>query len=934
MRGIASVVALLHRLRAERSVVALLFVLVGVTSLAVAAGPRLFNRVSDDGLRAAVAHATAAQRNLQFASVDRFEPGSGDPFAAVEERAASLRGGLPDTVRGLIDQDHYVIDMPRFRIADPPNLRTFITLRQQDGLEGRVALVDGRWPAAIRPATPGPTNAAGSGAADPPRFEAALSTEAASLIGMAIGDTWRANVDPSDPVLANVFPRPVTEVEVTLVGTFAIDDPTDPIWFDDHALEAAAIGGSADDPIAYVTGLFGPDAYADLTDLGIPAAFRWREFVDASRLDAGLLDRLVPELTRLEATYSTAGAVRPGSTIARTGLLDVVGRYLDQRSTSSTALSIAALGPLSVAAGAVGLIGVLVVRRRRPALSLARARGASARQLLAAQAWEGLLIAVPAALAGLAIATVAVPARPSELSALAAFAVAGAAIVLLVAATWPVARRARRELEREDPPSVRLSPRRLVFESLIVALSLAVAWLLRQRGLAATGLSGRATGFDPLLAAAPVLIGVAVAVLTVRLYPLPVRALGWLLARRRDLVPVLGLRSLGRRPTAGYLPLMIVMLTVAIGTFSSVVQVTVERSQVEASWREVGADFRLESPSGHAIAATVDPTSIAGVEGVTAALIDSDLAIEPAPGQRSTWLFEAIDPATYPTVLAGSPVALGMPSWFSRLPTDATPGTPANPVPVVMSTARRTGTADIAVGASFEAVINGRQVTFRLGGVVDTFPGIPAQTPFIVAPYPALVAAAQGSPMGPTAWFVRGPESIGPSLRALAGSGPGAPRVTSRYEAHAALHDAPLVSGVVGGFALALLVAMAYAAAAVASVIVLHAPRRTREIAFLRTLGLSERQALALLVVEQGLPVLLAMGIGLALGVGLAWFLAPGIDLAAFSDPTAPVRLQADPSSLAAVAGLVAAVVIAAIAASTWLGRRLDVAQVLRIGEQ
>ena len=210
-------------------------------------------------------------------------------------------------------------------------------------------------------------------------------------------------------MLRDVFPRPTTAVELTLVGRFTVRDRADPFWFDDGGLDAAAIGGSADDPIAFTTGLFAPEAYGDLLDLGLPANYRWREFVDTSRLDAGELDPLVPDLTRLEASYSTAGAIRSGSTIARTGLLDIVERYLDQRSTSSTALSIAALGPLAVAAGAVGLIGVLVVRRRRPALTLARARGASARQLLAAQLWEGLLITVPAALAGLALAVAAVP---------------------------------------------------------------------------------------------------------------------------------------------------------------------------------------------------------------------------------------------------------------------------------------------------------------------------------------------------------------------------------------------------------------------------------------------------------------------------------------------------------------------------------------------
>ena len=473
-----------------------------------------------------------------------------------------------------------------------------------------------------------------------------------------------------------------------------------------------------------------------------------------------------------------------------------------------------------------------------------------------------------------------------------------------------------------------------MFETLIVGLSLAVAWLLRQRGLASTSTSGTATGFDPLLAASPVLIGLAVGLLTIRLYPLPVRGLGWLMARRRDLVPVLGLRNLGRRPAAGYLPLMIVMLTVAIGTFSSVIQVTIERSQLEASWRQVGADFRIESPTGTALAERIDPSSVGGTEGVTAGLIDTDVSVETSPGRRSTWLFEAIDPATYPEVVAGSPVALGMPAWFSQATTDPEPGTPAHPIPAVLSAARPNGSDAMAIGTTFQASVSGRQLTFQVGGLVDAFPGIAAGTPFIVAPYPAVAAAGPGSPLRPTVYFVRGPASIDGSLRDMAGNGPGSPNVISRYERFAALHDAPLVSGVVGGFALALVVAMAYAAVAVVAVIVLHAPRRAREVAFLRTLGLGDRQSLGLLVLEQGLPVLLALAIGLLLGVGLAWFLAPGLDLAAFSDPRSAVRLQVDAASLALVAGLVAGVVAAAVALSTWLGRRLEIGQVLRIGEQ
>ena len=119
--------------------------------------------------------------------------------------------------------------------------------------------------------------------------------------------------------------------------------------------------------------------------------------------------------------------------------------------------------------------------------------------------------------------------------------------------------------------------------------------------------------FDPFLALAPVLVGIAVGLVTIRLYPYPVRGIGWLAARRRDLVAVLGLRTIGRDPAAAYLPLLILMLTVAIGSFTSVVRVTVDRGQVDDSWRQVGADYRIENGNGGTLAPRVDPAAVPGV---------------------------------------------------------------------------------------------------------------------------------------------------------------------------------------------------------------------------------------------------------------------------------------------------------------------------------
>ncbi|MEX1170178.1 MAG: FtsX-like permease family protein [Chloroflexota bacterium] len=923
----AAVAALLRRIRVERGVAALLFVLVAVTSFAVAAGPRLFNHVADDGLRYEAERGTAIQRNLQFTFVGSLPSRRDDPFGRIAARGESLRARLPESIQALISEGRFVVDAPRFGLADPPRFTTFVTLRQQDGLDAQTELSEGRWPVRFEPAP-------GTDADAPSRFEVALSDATADAIGVEVGDTLAANVDPNDPLLRNIFPRPTTAVEVDVVGRFSVRDPAAPHWYDDRGLGETVIGGTDDSPIAFATGVFAPDAYVDVLALGLPLRYRWRLFVDIDRLDAGQLDVLSADLRRVAAANNTTGALRAGSTQFRSGLLDILERYRGQRSTSVAALSVAALGPLAVAAGAVGLIGMLIVRRRRPGLALARGRGASAGQLLATQLWEGLLVTVPAAVVGLLAATALISSRPSELSSTGAVLVALGATILLLGATWPLARRARRDLERDDPPIFRLAPRRLVFESLIIGLSLAAAWLLRERGVASGGQAGASRGFDPFLAASPLLIGLSVGLLTIRLYPIPVRALGWLSARRRDLVPVLGLRNLGRHPTSGYLPVLILMLTVAIGTFSSVVAVSIERSQTEVSWREIGADYRIESSARSGLDPGLTPHGLPGVQEVAAGHVEPDAPLSTGPGRRFSILVAAVETRAYNSVLAGSPVETNVAAFLGAPPTGPDAGRPEAPIPVVLSTRLPAGTAQIPLGSIVEITIRGRPMTFQVSGRRDTFPGIAPLEPFVIVPFESVAAGWSGTPFQPNVFLIRAPAASDVSIRGLLPAEPGGPVLVSRYQRYAQMHDAPLVAAVTNGFVLALAVALAYAALAVVAVVVLHAQRRSREVAFLRTLGMTDRQVAGLTVVEQGLPVILALAVGVGLGLGLAWLLEPGIELDAFSSPGALVTLQVDWPSVAVIAASIVGVVVLAVALSSWFARRLDLGHALRIGEE
>ena len=118
-----------------------------------------------------------------------------------------------------------------------------------------------------------------------------------------------------------------------------------------------------------------------------------------------------------------------------------------------------------------------------------------------------------------------------------------------------------------------LSPRRLAVEAAVVVSSLVGVYLLRRRGLA------DANGFDPYLAAVPLLLGLAAGIVAVRLYPLPVRFLAAAAARRRDLVPALALRRVARQPGVTAAPLLVLLLGVSVSVFAAVMAATLSHAQ-------------------------------------------------------------------------------------------------------------------------------------------------------------------------------------------------------------------------------------------------------------------------------------------------------------------------------------------------------------------
>jgi hypothetical protein len=319
---------------------------------------------------------------------------------------------------------------------------------------------------------------------------------------------------------------------------------------------------------------------------------------------------------------------------------------------------------------------------------------------------------------------------------------------------------------------------------------------------------------------------------------------------------------------------------------------------------------------------------------VAPAIITSTTRILGSDVLRASTTLLAVDPEQYAAVLAGAPLAPSVTAALSNDLADAPtgPGTGTElPIPVIVSRRLPNDWRPLAIGDVFAQGVERQAVRFRVAGFLDDLPGIGRDRPFLVAPLASVNAARQGPALRPTVLYVRGRAEVGPALRAAYEGMP--VDVRSREAELGALRRSPLVAAVGQGFAIALAAAAVYAALAIVALITLDADRRARELAFLRTLGLTDRQAVGLTFVEHGPPAIVALIVGIALGLGIAWLLEPGLGLGAFIGPAAPVRLTVDWAAVATVALSVLFVVLAMVALSAWLGRRLDAARALRIGE-
>jgi putative ABC transport system permease protein len=895
----AAVGGLLRRLPRNHGALAIFGCIVLITSFTLAALPGYVNRMSDDGLRRSITDARSFERHLSVTQVG-FQPfpATGTTpllvrnLGDVEGVGATLQGAMPPIVQGAIERRAVVIDTPRWTLSGLPGTppggpQRFLQLRLQSDIDGRIRVVEGRLPAPRPPVSFREVTGTVRQESDVLLvYETAISRETAERLGVRVGDRLLAVADMVFLRAAGLrFPPANYRILVEFVGLIETIAPTDDYWLEDNRLQRPGVFENADVTVIYATGLLAPTAFGQLIAETSPEpwTYQWRYFVDAEQLRQDDLADFEAGIRRMGLTFSQYNAIS-------TGLVAIAERFTGQRLFAVSVLALAAAG---VAATALTVLGVL----------------------------EGLVVALPAALLGGALALALLRPPDVVLPLLAALATAVAATVVLVAAIVPVSGQNLGAVARRQIDARRAAAPRLVLEGLVLILTVAGVVLLRRRGLLESGQL-----VDPYLVAVPILLGLACGIVVLRLLPLLAWGIDGLARRGRGLVGILTIRRL-TRPTGAQLATLAILLAVALAVFATIVQNSIGTALSEDAWQQVGADYRADLPV--AVAADETPTlDLGGIAGIEASARGDFYPVVPvtlSSVRLGDVALLAIEPEGYAAVAAGTPVERNL-SAAALAPGAgaASQGSRENPLPAIISTLW-VSSAVPRPGDLFALNFGGREVFFVAREARASYPGLAKGRPFVVTQFAAL-RAIERPPVPPlTRVYLRGGAQVaGPLAEAVRAQVPPVAVgvesvVTSRRAEYDRARGLPLVAGVSTGFLWGGAVMAALALGAVVAAAEQLGRQRSYEQGYLRLLGLRGGEARALSLLELLPPVALATLGGGLLGVAMIRILGPAIDLTSFAAPGQPIALQADWPTIAL---LVAAVIGVATGAGLFVGRR------------
>lgn len=565
---------LVLRARGYRALLAAALLTVLLTTAVLAALTAYSGATGDAALRRSLAEQrTAAETALVVkADVPAGERQAADD--AVRAGARATFAGLPVRVRTLLRSGPYALPLalrPASERTGNPDLTHFAALDRT-----QVRTVAGRLP----------RTAVADG-----YTEAALPQSAAQRLGLAPGARLTVTDRLGGPA-----------VRVLITGVYRPVDVGAPYWQLDD------LGGRGVKASGFTT--YGPL----LTAPGVPASGRvsvgesgWLASADYSSLTTERIGALREAARTGSAELRERPALR-GTTVAATSLPEVLDRVERSLLVTRSTLLIVALQLALLAACALLLVARLLSSERVAETRLLRARGATRARLAGLAALEALLISAPAVVGapllsgpltrllagqgalGRTGVRVDVPAggRPEVW-----LVAAGVAVLCALAVAVPALRASFADTVGRRAGALPAPLRAGADVGLLAVAGVALWQLGSLRSGAVTADREGVLGVDPLLVVAPALVLLAGTVLVLRLLPLVARVAERYMVEGRGLTAAMVGWQFGRRPMRGAGPVLLLVISVALGVLAIGQSASWHRSQGDQADFRAGAAVRV-----------------------------------------------------------------------------------------------------------------------------------------------------------------------------------------------------------------------------------------------------------------------------------------------------------------------------------------------------
>ena len=837
------------------------------------------------------------------------------------------------------------------RPAEQAETKVFARVEAIEHLDRHVTVTHGRM-FAPRPDGPSP---AGDGAAV---YQAIVTEEAFRDLELQLGRTYQLH-----DLLGHV-PR----LRIEVVGVFTKNDPRDPFWFGRFAQLSASY------LIDFAT--FERDFLA--TEARNLTRAYWHYAIDYHALTI----RDVPNVMRRHADYVRLAA--PAGVSFNFAIAPLLESYLLRAATLRRTLSFLQIPSALLLLLFVAMLSQLVVDGDRAEIAVLKSRGAAGRQILTAYLIEALLLGAVGLAAGLPLAVlivrvigasngfldfVARPALPLLLSwRMLGYALLGVAI-FVGSLVLPLARAAGVSIVGLKSRRAR-APRSLPWQRYLLDVALlAVAgyayFSFRQRRAIRELIPADAAPLDPLLFLASTAFILGAGLLSLRLFPITVRAVFRLGRDRWPPAVYAGLVQVGRSRGREYFAMTFLILTLGVGLASSTTARTINRSAADDISYQVGADLALlpefQSDAPPATGEELDPFAApAAPAGGAPAVQYRAPPLEPfrtLPGvERLTTVFRAPSAGMVMPgrgrapvqVMAVVPHEFGRITWFRN---DLLPAHLNHHLNLI---------ANAPTGVLLSAEARDRHGV-RLGDLVRftwkrQLP-IPAVVVGFVDYWPAFAPAAPagGSRQPPTlavlnfdyvfAKMATEPWELWIDLQPGVASGPLYAAVAERELRVLSIRDTaqliieakndPLLQGTNGVLTFGFITAVLVSVTGYVLFLVFALRERALQFGLLRALGLRRRQVVGMLALEQLLTGGFAIAAGLTIGQLAALLYVPLLQLAGpAAEQILPFRVVALRGDYLRFYALALIIMAAGGALFQSLVRRLRVHEALKLGEE